>query len=659
MRNRRGVLIAIALVLIAGGGLALPWIFRTPQPQGPPANRPLPPDPRLTYSGPFQNVHPSVPYVGSARCARCHRDIAASYQNHPMARTLQPITELAPNQLYDKQHNNPFSTDLGTFSVERRGNRVWHVVSQLDPKGEPIFRQEIETHFAIGSGNHGHSYLTNRGGFLFQTPISWYALRQTANQKDDAGIKELEKGAGSKRRKGMWDLSPGFTKAFLRPIPSKCFFCHANRADPVEGTVNRFRTPIFEGHGIGCERCHGPGGLHVAKTQPVPAEEPTDTTIVNPRHLPWRLREAVCEQCHLEGESRVLRLGRKLYDFRPGMPLERFWSVFVYAHLPGEKRAVNHVEQMHLSACFQRSQDSNKLGCISCHDPHRRVEPAERVDYFRRRCLQCHAQSLEKGEAKPPCSLAAELRQRRNNDSCIDCHMTRYPSTDVAHNASTDHRILRKGELIGTAETQHGGADCPIIPFYDGAGKRDDSDLKRDLGMALGKLAATGRVEAKWADQAVTLLAKALRQCPEDWEAWELKAYALASQGETSQALAAVQKVLSHFPERESSLMMAATFTQTLGQCEQSIDYWRRALAVDPWAPEYRRNLTLLLAGKKAWDEAQTQVREWLRLEPESIEARKVLIEILVQNKDLKEVPTLSSQIEALQQPKLVPGKSK
>jgi len=654
MVSRRLILIAIALALVGAGGLALYGVLRTSKPEVPTRSVSLPPDPRLAYSGPFQNVHPSVTYVGSTRCAHCHRDIAASYSKHPMARTLQPIADLAPAQFYDKRHNNPFSTDLGKFSVERHGDRVWHVVSRYDQNGEAIFRHEVEIHFGIGSGNHGHSYLTNRGGFLFQTPISWYALRD-GNRKQDAGAKALEKSTGSKFGKGMWDLSPGFTKAILRPIPSNCFFCHANRAHPVEGTQNQFHTPIFEGHGIGCERCHGPGGLHVAKTQPVPAEQP-DYTIVNPRRMSWRLREAVCEQCHLEGENRVLRLGRKLYDFRPGMPLERFWSVFVFAREQGEKRAVNHVEQMYLSACFQRSEDTNKLGCISCHDPHRQVEPGERVEYFRRRCLQCHAPGATDPGAKQPCSLAGKQRRLRNNDSCVDCHMTRYPSTDVAHNASTDHRILRHGEPIGTDEKPRAGGDVPITLFHAEAGKQDDPGLMRDLGMALGKMAATAKIDKKWADRAVGLLEKALRQCPEDWDAWELKAYALASQGEFSQALAAAQNVLSHFPERETSLMMAAMFSHSLGQREEALSYWRRAVAVDPWVMEYRQNLATLLVEKKLWKEAQTQVREWLRLEPESIEARKALIEILVQNKELTEVPTLSSQIEALQK---LPSKTK
>src|SRR5262249_27033386 len=157
-------------------------------------------------------------------------------------------------------------------------------------------------------GSQGYSYLVDRGGYLFQSPVSWYS------------------------RKGIWDKSPGFSNSVRagRPVTVACLYCHANRARPVAGYVNRYEKPIFEGMAIGCERCHGPGGRHV--------EDPgnrnaagLDPTIVNPRHLSAELRSEVCEECHLEGQARVLRRGRDMYDYRPGLPLQDFWSIFVYA----------------------------------------------------------------------------------------------------------------------------------------------------------------------------------------------------------------------------------------------------------------------------------------------------------------------------------------
>src|SRR5262249_1823614 len=137
-----------------------------------------------------------------------------------------------------------------------------------------------------------------------QSPIAWYT------------------------QAGRWDLSPGYeagNKHFERPIADQCLYCHANHADLVEGSVNRYREPIFQGMTIGCERCHGPGELHVARQQVVDGK---DLSIVNPAHLEPALRDSVCQQCHLQGDVRLVRAGRELYDYRPGLPLHETLAIF-------------------------------------------------------------------------------------------------------------------------------------------------------------------------------------------------------------------------------------------------------------------------------------------------------------------------------------------
>ena len=84
-----------------------------------------------------------------------------------------------------------------------------------------------------------------------------------------------------------------FDQHFARPITAECMFCHSNRAFEVEHTVNGFRPPIFAGYAIGCERCHGPGELHVRRHERAEDYAGLDETIVNPRNLAPELREAV------------------------------------------------------------------------------------------------------------------------------------------------------------------------------------------------------------------------------------------------------------------------------------------------------------------------------------------------------------------------------
>ncbi len=304
--------------------------------------------------------------------------------------------------------------------VERQGERVWHQEIGRDEAGQTVFQLDMPADYVLGSGTRGHSYLTDRDGYLFQTPISWYSQKQ------------------------IWDKSPGFHVEFRpgRPVSGECLFCHANRTRPRQGYLNRFEEPVFDGYTIGCERCHGPGDRHVNDPGHKDPKTGADYTIVNPHHLKPELRAAVCEQCHLAGSARVVRRGRGLYDFRPGLLFDAFWSVFVpAAESPEDRKAVGHVEQMALSQCFLRSEDRpaegmRKLGCTSCHDPHQHVEPAQRVSHYRKACRNCHE---EHGCSMP---LAAR-RLKSSPDSCIDCHMPRYPAADIAHTASTDHRILR------------------------------------------------------------------------------------------------------------------------------------------------------------------------------------------------------------------------
>ncbi|HKB36884.1 MAG TPA: hypothetical protein VKD72_10545, partial [Gemmataceae bacterium] len=269
---------------------------------------PVPPDPRLAYKGPYLNVRPEVKYVGDAACANCHAVESEGFHRHPMGRSILPADQLVGKLRYDKKFHNPFTAMQSRFSVQREGDRLWHVRQRLDAEGKVLAAARSKVDYVIGSGRRGHSFFTVQDGFLFQTPISWYSQKQ------------------------IWEVSPGFTDGHLRVVVSECIVCHSGGALPVEHTENRYEGKVFTSPAIGCERCHGPGEAHVAfrAADKLPKGR-IDHTIVNPRHLEPALREAVCQQCHLEGEARVLRRGRKLFDYRPGLALEDFWAIYLAA----------------------------------------------------------------------------------------------------------------------------------------------------------------------------------------------------------------------------------------------------------------------------------------------------------------------------------------
>jgi Flp pilus assembly protein TadD len=553
------------------------------------------------FASRYQNVLPGVRYVGDETCAQCHPSQAASYRQHPMSRSLVDLARSEPLEGYDQSAHNPFESLGFQFLVERRPDAMLHKAIRRDLAGRVVTEVDAEVAFVIGSGTRGRSYLLNRDGFLFQSPVSWYT------------------------QKSAWDLSPGFEFSYPpeRPVVASCLFCHSNQADPVEGTRNRYRTPIFHGYGIGCERCHGPGGLHVNSRRQDPNRPDTpDWTIVNPGRLAPELREAVCQQCHLQGVKRFVRQGRQTFDYRPGLPLHQYWAVYVPApEFLDNQKAVGQVEQMAASRCFQAS--AGNMGCISCHDPHHVPSAEHRVRYYRDRCLDCHQADR--------CALPLDVRRQQNQeDSCIACHMPRFESSDIAHTAVTDHRILRtqqnaKRGLRKTHPLQPG--DIPLVNFFEKELDPRDPSVSRDLALALIYLTEQpipGRQTI--GATALPLLEKALRSSPDDAAAWEAKGWALSLQGKKPDAMAAFETALARAPQSESTLEFAAELAENMDRPTDAIAYLRRLTAVNPWMWEYRYRLSKLLFQRRDWQGALDECDAALGLNPANKPARMLVI---------------------------------
>jgi hypothetical protein len=599
--GRRGLLVCVAgLALLAGlGALAarlVPW--RTGGPPGRPAGTGEP-DPRRAYAGPYRNVNPDVRYVGDAQCVGCHEGIAASYARHPMARSLVPAADLAGRQHYGPDTHNPFDALGRRFRAEREGDRVWHRQAVLDEAGKPLAELAQEVRWVIGSGAKGYSYLAERDGYVLQTPISWFTQKQ------------------------RWDLSPGYGPAVLtgRLVPASCLFCHANRLREDPERPDRFLAPVFEGHGIGCERCHGPGELHAAGD--------LDHTIVNPGRLPPALRDAVCEQCHLEGEARVVRSGRGLFDYRPGLPLSDFWAVLVQDRQSGEDaKAVNHVEQMYQSKCFQRPVGGLKLGCVTCHDPHVHIGPDKREPHYRAACLKCH----DEARGQHGCSVPEGKRRRTSAaDSCIDCHMPRYGAADIPHTASTDHRIVRRPDRQPPRPTDADRAR--FADFYRDRFPQGDPQAERNLGLGLVKMMHSGMLAPRrHAEGAFLLLESALGQYPRDAELRAGKANALALLGRPADALPDVRAALAQRPGNWRLLAQEAAAEQQQGKAEPALAAWRKTVEINPCLPDAQVSLVALLLRAGQFDEARARCEQLLRTDPFNVSGRQAWVGFLLRD---------------------------
>jgi Doubled CXXCH motif (Paired_CXXCH_1) len=572
------------------------------------------------FATPYRNTRPEVAYVSDAVCADCHAEQAEAFRSHPMGRSITPIASLAASQRYDAAVRNPFEAVGGTFAVEHAGERVFHKETR-SAGGKAFAEAKVEVNYVIGSGIHNYSYLIDQDGVLTQSGITFYS------------------------QKGIWDLSPGFANQggnyFDRPVTAECLFCHANRVEVLPGALNHYRQPIFQnGLAIGCQRCHGPGELHVARHERGDPVEGLDDTIVNPRRLPWELREAVCQQCHLEGVNTILKRGRDYFDYRPGLPWQMFWSVFVRSGSTDEHRFDSSVEQLYASRCFQASK--GRMGCITCHDPHRLPQPAEKVAYYRGRCLTCH-------EEQTGCKLAPAVRRSRSQqDDCIACHMPPFASSDIPHTAATDHRILRKpGRATASEPAPPTGASAwrPFLPEI--AGYKDEESA-RVLALFLIDRVKNHDGDKQLLETAMPLVNEAVRARPEDLAALEAKAEGLALLGQTREGLAIDESILARAPGRETTLVHAAMLARALGAKDAAIAYRQRLLAINPSSLFYQEMLANALAERGDWQQAVSVSEAILRQYPPNLKARLVLLNYYVQSGDRQRARSAFEQIIAL-----------
>ena len=549
----------------------------------------------LAKAGPAQLAKPAPAaqgFVGSAACAECHEAIADRYRSHPMAHSLAPVRDAAPLEDYDEQTSFAPSA-ARTYRVERNADGVRHHEIGVDTAGEVIYDQAVPVHYALGSGRHGRSYVIDRGGRLYMSPISWY----TKNQR--------------------WDLSPGYTAddhtRFERIATDRCLQCHAGRmayaGERSTDLAQQYQPAPFAEHSIGCERCHGPGDAHVKWRRSHTTAKATVASadpIVNPSRLDPARRDAVCNQCHLQGDQQILRYGRRHDDFRPGQSVGEIWSVFVSGTgiVDDETtQSVSHVGQMHSSTCFQKS--AGRLGCISCHDPHSVPAVSQQAEFYRSRCLQCHQ---DRGCSAPP------AERQTADDSCVACHMPRLKASDIPHTTQTDHRVRRRpaAETLSEAGPRRVGrpviadqADCPLAEL----------EAARAYGLALASQ-ASGTGNRAVAQQVEALLLPVWEAAPDDVDVAGALAVAAALQRRRAEAVRLWQRAVELDPRREEALYALALHFQDAGETGEARNYLDRLIAVNPWRAELYGRRSMLFATEGDFDQARIDAEKTLELDP-------------------------------------------
>jgi hypothetical protein len=195
------------------------------------------------------------------------------------------------------------------------------------------------------------------------------------------------------------------------PIPVRdgvvrCIYCHVTnfrdfRDPPPENGVG----PTVADAGIGCERCHGPGGNHLTA---IKAGFP-DRAIVNAGTASSAAITTQSADCHVVGSAREIGTA------------------------PDDPKYVRSPElTFTFSRCYTES--AGALSCLTCHAPHR--SDKEAVRFYESKCLACHSRT---SASQTACWV-------NSSTSCLNCHMPKI-HVAVLHSFLTDHfiRVHKKG----------------------------------------------------------------------------------------------------------------------------------------------------------------------------------------------------------------------
>ncbi len=470
------------------------------------------------------------------------------------------------------------------------------------PSGPPPLDGRQQLVLYVGSDHRGRTFLYGIEDWWFEAPINYY--RSTAG----------------------YDMAPNYLHVkqmpFNLPVDSACLHCHASSVQiQQKGTLNRYTAsagddansvlPFLQG-GITCESCHGDTRAHVASGG--------KSAVINPARLAPDRRDAVCYRCHLEGETNVQNPAHSPAEFRPGDRLEEYLTYFIRANPGGPTRAVSEVEAFNLSHCKRASGD--RMTCTNCHDPHGDPSPADRVAFYRSRCLQCHTQQKF-------VSLTAPHAHHPEQQDCTACHMPRLNAEDVAHEQTTDHRVpARPGEYASQAIAQNdfhslsGNLSGPekLIPVPG------TTATPRDIAVATFNLIANGDLAA--APAALPLLEAAHKQNPRDVQVLTDLAWLAQQRGDTKRATDLYSAALLEDPENIAANTDYGVLLARAGELQQAAQRWNVVFRRNPSISELGYDLGQVECALGNRTSAQNLLNRLLTFNPDDQRARSLLVEI-------------------------------
>lgn len=582
----------------------------------------------------YLNHHDTVNYVGMNTCLQCHSD-KHTFKHTGMGQSFDLAHPSKSSAIFSPPpHVYDSFLDLH-YTAFWRDSILWMLEYRLDGK-DTVHSLEQRIDFIVGSGQHTNSHLFLVNDMVFQAPLTWYA------------------------QKKKWDLPPGFEKGnntrFSRMIDLECMSCHNAMPRMVEGSDRSFK---HIGRGIDCERCHGPGELHVHLRQRGESaidEQGIDRSIVHPGKLSWERQIDLCQRCHLQGLN-LLKPGKSFADFRPGMPLMDVFEIYLPKFQGGKGKfdMANHAQRLQMSACFQSVADKGGITCISCHNPHLSVKVTG-IGVFNEACLKCHQRE----------ACSAPLAERaEKEDYCASCHMPSTGADDIPHVTVHDHYIRKPidrkefqqlGVLAGlysvnNAHMQQIDLLRAYLSYYEKFDKNEFYLNEAEKMLNIGGLDEAIHFFYLKADfDEVQKLSEAYlkENNPSSWSCYRL-GEAMLQGNRIADAVYWLTKAVNGRPDSYEFITKKGIALAENKRIEEAMAAFQRALMINPNYALAMNNLATIYIEQKRWDEAITSLEKCIASHPDNLNALENLMGLYTYNGNRTRAIELAKRILQLQ----------
>lgn len=317
-------------------------------------------------------------YVGSKACESCHEAIYERWKKTAMANVVRDPREHPDAVLPDLSKPN----ELVTFTEDDIAlvyGSIWK---------QRYFKKVGDDYFPMGA----QWDVQNKNWRPYKVAVGtdWW----TAHYPDDNA---------------------------QRPTGPLCDGCHSVNYNIQDKTVTEWN--------VGCEKCHGPGSLHV--------DDAVTTNILNPARMSAVQANDLCIQCHSQGQPLKNPIEGKYYDwpvgYEVGAKLSDFWRL--EEHTLGETTFTHYAEgtahknRMQGNDYVQSSMYLHGIACHTCHDSHGTANYALLRKQATALCLDCHGPSSPSGPRASTLEQHTRHKLGSEGSECVTCHMPKIAQT--------------------------------------------------------------------------------------------------------------------------------------------------------------------------------------------------------------------------------------